>query len=79
MEPEGTCPPYWPELLWWLLHHPPPPGPGDPYPIEFVDSVLAAISLHTLATRLGDTEIGASIQKQAGEFLMQKTQEMIKG
>ncbi len=79
MEPEDICPPYWPELLWRIFHGPPPPPPGEPYPIDLVDSVFAAISVRFLATRLGDTEFSGSIQKQAGEVLMQQTQKLIQG
>jgi hypothetical protein len=80
MDDPPICPDWWPRMLWSLHFPPRRPGPG-PGPINFppaIDSMMAALMIHTSTYMLLDKAVAQQIRNQAEQTLSRTAQSLSK-
>jgi hypothetical protein len=78
MDDTPICPDWWPVMLWKLHFPPKRPGPA-PGPINFppaIDSILAALTTHTLSYMYLDKDIAQQVRDLAERAIVQTTQNL---
>jgi hypothetical protein len=73
-----TCPDWWPVMLWKLHFPPPRPGPG-PGPINFppaLDSILAALTTHSLTYLYLDKDLAQQVRTLAERGIVHTAQNL---
>jgi len=80
MDDVPLCPEWWP-LMLWKIHYPskrPGPSPG---PINYppaIDSIMAALTIHSLSYMLLDKNAAQSVREMAERTIVQTTQNLSK-
>jgi hypothetical protein len=78
MDDVPICPDWWPRMLWHLHFPPKRPGPG-PGPINYppaIDSILAALTTHTLTYMYLDKEAAQQVRTVAERTITQTAQKL---